>query len=48
VGVTSKRREEASKLLSRVAKKLNSPRLSALAYRVRLMHSHESKRQLMT
>jgi len=36
VGVTSKRREEASKLLSRVAKKLNSPRLSALAYRVRL------------
>jgi len=36
VAVTSKRREEASKLLSRVAKKLNSPRLSALAYRVRL------------
>jgi len=33
---TSKRREEASKLLSQVAKKLNSPRLSALAYRVRL------------
>jgi len=36
VAVTSKRREEASKLLSRVAKKLNSPRLSALAYKVRL------------
>merc|ERR1712242_614107 len=34
--VTSKRREQASKLLSRVAKKLNSPRLSALAYKVRL------------
>jgi chromosome segregation ATPase len=33
---TSKRREQASKLLSQVAKKLNSPRLSALAYRVRL------------
>merc|ERR1712242_666537 len=33
---TSTRREEASKLLSQVAKKLNSPRLSALAYRVRL------------
>merc|ERR1719464_825803 len=33
---TSKRRERASKLLSQVAKKLNSPRLSALAYRVRL------------
>merc|ERR1711897_88802 len=32
----SKRREQASKLLSQVAKKLNSPRLSALAYRVRL------------
>merc|ERR1712079_461509 len=36
VAVTSKRREQASKLLSQVAKKLNSPRLSALAYRVRL------------
>ena len=36
VAATSKRREEASKLLSRVAKKLNSPRLSALAYKVRL------------
>jgi len=36
VALTSKRREEASKLLSRVAKKLNSPRLSALAYKVRL------------
>merc|ERR1719273_1861968 len=36
VTVTSERREQASKLLSRVAKKLNSPRLSALAYRVRL------------
>jgi len=33
---TSQRREQASKLLSQVAKKLNSPRLSALAYRVRL------------
>merc|ERR1711897_16910 len=33
---TSKRREQASKLLSQVAKKLNSPRLSALVYRVRL------------
>jgi len=33
---TSRSREEASKLLSQVAKKLNSPRLSALAYRVRL------------
>merc|ERR1711897_48972 len=33
---TSKRREQASKLLSQVAKKLNSPHLSALAYRVRL------------
>merc|ERR1711933_648336 len=30
------RREQASKLLSEMAKKLNSPRLSALAYRVRL------------
>merc|ERR1719195_2227771 len=29
-------REQASKLLSQVAKKLNSPRLSALAYGVRL------------
>jgi len=29
-------REQASKLLSQVAKKLNSPRLSTLAYRVRL------------
>jgi len=36
VAVTSKRREEASKLLSQVAHKLNSPRLSALAYKVRL------------
>merc|ERR1719273_1336708 len=36
VTVTSERREQASKLLSRVAKKLNSPRLSALAYKVRL------------
>merc|ERR1711935_500127 len=36
VAATSKRREQASKLLSQVAKKLNSPRLSALAYRVRL------------
>merc|ERR1719461_962740 len=36
VAVTSKRREQASKLLSQVAKKLNSPRLSTLAYRVRL------------
>jgi len=34
--VTAKRREEASQLLSQVAKRLNSPRLSALAYRVRL------------
>merc|ERR1712008_134383 len=33
---SSQRREQASKLLSQVAKKLNSPRLSALAYRVRL------------
>merc|ERR1712079_739637 len=33
---TSKRREQASKLLSQVAKKLNSPKLSNLAYRVRL------------
>merc|ERR1711935_540142 len=30
------RREQASKLLSEMAKKLNSPRLSTLAYRVRL------------
>jgi len=36
VTFTSERREQASKLLSRVAKKLNSPRLSALAYKVRL------------
>merc|ERR1712129_563740 len=36
VAATSKRREQASRLLSQVAKKLNSPRLSALAYRVRL------------
>merc|ERR1719192_2018334 len=36
VMITSERREQASKLLSRVAKKLNSPRLSALAYMVRL------------
>jgi len=36
VTFTSERREQASKLLSRVAKKLNSPRLSALAYQVRL------------
>jgi len=36
VAVTSKRREQAAKLLSRVAQKLNSPRLSALAYKVRL------------
>merc|ERR1719273_472010 len=34
--VAAKRREEASQLLSQVAKRLNSPRLSALAYRVRL------------
>jgi len=32
----TRRREQASQLLSSVAKKLNSPRLSALAYRVRL------------
>jgi len=32
----TQRREQASQLLSSVAKKLNSPRLSALAYRVRL------------
>merc|ERR1712060_210053 len=30
------RREQAAKLLSEVAKRLNSPRLSTLAYRVRL------------
>jgi len=36
VAVTSKRREAASQLLTLVAKKLNSPRLSALAYKVRL------------
>merc|ERR1719325_531495 len=36
VAVTSTRREEASQLLSQVARKFNSPRLSALAYRVRL------------
>jgi len=36
VAASSKRREQASKLLAQVAKKLNSPRLSALAYRVRL------------
>merc|ERR1719151_93963 len=34
--VSSQRREQAWKLLSRVATKLNSPRLSALAYKVRL------------
>jgi len=33
---STRQREQASQLLSRVAKKLNSPRLSALAYRVRL------------
>jgi len=32
----TRQREQASQLLSSVAKKLNSPRLSALAYRVRL------------
>jgi len=32
----SKRKEAASKLLSEVAKKLNSPRLTALAYQVKL------------
>jgi len=36
VAITSRRRDQASKLLSAVAKKLNNPRLSALAYRVRL------------
>ena len=36
VAIASKRREQASNLLSRAAKRLNSPRLSALAYRVRL------------
>merc|ERR1712079_163312 len=36
VAASSARREQASKLLSQVAKKLNSPRLSALAYKVRL------------
>jgi len=36
VSATSERRDQAAKLLSQVAKKLNSPRLSALAYRVRL------------
>merc|ERR1719270_1817006 len=36
VAVTSERRMAASKLLSRVAKKLNNPKLSNLAYRVRL------------
>merc|ERR1719412_1751525 len=35
-GVTSQRREQASKLLSAVASKLHSPRLATLAYRVRL------------
>jgi len=36
VAIASKKREQASNLLSRAAKRLNSPRLSALAYRVRL------------
>merc|ERR1711935_527586 len=36
VAATSKRREQASRLLSQVAKKLNNPKLSNLAYRVRL------------
>merc|ERR1719223_1101028 len=36
VAISSKRREQASKLLSDVAKRLNNPRLSALAYRVKL------------
>merc|ERR1719507_2567164 len=36
VAISSKRREQASKLLSDVAKRLNNPRLSALAYQVRL------------
>eukprot|EP00419_Tripos_fusus_P056120 CAMPEP_0172798552 /NCGR_PEP_ID=MMETSP1075-20121228/1240_1 /TAXON_ID=2916 /ORGANISM="Ceratium fusus, Strain PA161109" /LENGTH=683 /DNA_ID=CAMNT_0013636055 /DNA_START=48 /DNA_END=2099 /DNA_ORIENTATION=+ len=35
VAIASKKREQASNLLSRAAKRLNSPRLSALAYRVR-------------
>merc|ERR1719460_2369435 len=36
VAKASDRREQASKLLSDVAKRLNNPRLSALAYRVKL------------
>merc|ERR1712032_414351 len=36
VAIASKKREQASNLLKAVAKRLNSPRLSTLAYRVRL------------
>merc|ERR1712129_669742 len=42
------RREQASKLLSEMAKKLNSPRLSTLAYRVRLDAFTRVKRPSMT
>merc|ERR1712032_46135 len=36
VAIASKKREQASNLLSRAAKRLNSPRLATLAYKVRL------------